>query len=151
MLTLRVARTDCPHLGQTSFRVLLGPLPSGIVSAPVCCAPRLPCGSWAAGWPTRSGFRSILLKVYLQPGFPPAWCSIRTARRERRSGPAVHPPPHLGGGAVAVAPRLALHRDDGHRQRLSGKDVRVECVIDVFQLAHGPAHFGSLFRGSFFP
>ena len=39
ILTFFVARTDCPHFGQTSLRVLLGRLPPGIVLAPVWAAP----------------------------------------------------------------------------------------------------------------
>ena len=64
---------------------------------------------------------------------------------------AVRTLPYLGGGAVAVAPRLALNCDDGDRQRLSGEEIRIECIIDVFQLADGPAHFGGLFHDTFLP
>ena len=39
ILTFFVARTDCPHLGQISLRVLLGRLPPGVVLAPVWAAP----------------------------------------------------------------------------------------------------------------
>ena len=43
MLTSLVARTDCPHLGQTSFLVLDGLLPPAPMPAPfVCAVPVLP-------------------------------------------------------------------------------------------------------------
>lgn len=62
--------------------------------------------------------------------------------------PAVFPLPHLGRGAMAVCPRLALHGDNRHGQ-LCGKVIRVQAVIDVLQLTDGSAHFGGFFHGVF--
>lgn len=94
MLTARVARTDWPHLGQISFRVLLGLCPPGSVSAPVWAAPpapvrmmggRLARPIWISFHPLESAYSTRLSPgVVFQP-----YCPQGTQVRPRRSASAL--------------------------------------------------------------
>lgn len=57
-------------------------------------------------------------------------------------------PPNLGGGAMAVSPWLALHGYNWHWQR-PAKQIRIEGIVNLFQLPYGPAHFRCLFHFAF--
>ena len=54
-------------------------------------------------------------------------------------------PPYLGAAAMPVCPRLALHGDNW-RWQFAAEQVSVDDVVHLFQLSHGPAHFGCLFH-----
>ena len=55
--------------------------------------------------------------------------------------------PHLSHAAMAVCPRLTLHRDDRRRQ-LPAPQVEVERVVHLFELTDRAAHFRCLFHVS---